>query len=493
MTEVSRYGWWWASLLTIGGLQLVMPFVPGGREQLGTELLLFWVVVIAASLCAVTALAATVRAWRDDTADLGFVGGFYMAVSLLPLVHGITTPGVLYGPNEATMTSVQWSITAAVIAAAPMLAPRPIAARLAAHWRPWVVTNIVFQVALSVTLLVSPSLLPLAGMGSTGARIMAATMFVICAVLSRRHARLHRIARKPGTMAVSIAYLLIGASGLVWVADAPMTVGFWLAHAFDIGGVFLGTIIGLLTYRRGELEQHVLRPIVTRDPLDALELGLDPIVRRFMADLATKDEVTHDHVARTSELAMAVAEECGFDEDDLRLVGIGAMLHDVGKLEIDDAVLNKPGKLDDAEFAHMKTHTTIGAALVRESEVLAPIEPLVVQHHERPDGRGYPLGLRADEIHPLAKVISVCDAFDAMTHTRQYREGMGVEKATAILREHAGAQWDATVVDAMLRLVERDEIAMAPTVMADIGRHAGCACGDLVKDLLPPEAEPVTV
>lgn len=462
-----------------------MPVTPWGSATIGSALLLFWVVVIAASLCVVTSAAALVHAWRTDTADLGFVAGFYMAVSVLPLVHGITTPGVLFGTNEATMTSVQWSIAAAILAAAPMLAPRHLASRLSRRWKRWVGLNVAGQLALATLLLAVPDVLPLAEMGSTAARVLAAVMFVIAVLLSRRHVHLHRISRSPGTMFVSVAYLLIAASALVWVADAPMTVGFWLAHAFDICGVFLGTIVGFMTYRRGALEQTVLRPLVSRDPLDALELGLEPVVRGFVADLADKDQVTHDHVARTAELAMQLAVECGHSGDALRRVGIGALLHDVGKIEIDDAVLNKPGKLTDEEFAHMRTHTLIGGAMVAGSVGLADIAPIVRQHHERPDGRGYPNNLSADEIDPLAKIVSVCDAFDAMVHTRQYREGMGIERATRILRENAGTQWDAEVVAVMLRLLESGSEDFAPTVLADVGRHAGCACGDVIAELEP--------
>ena len=215
-----------------------------------------------------------------------------------------------------------------------------------------------------------------------------------------------------------------------------------------------------------------------------MELGLDPVVHRFVDDLETKDPITHEHVKRTAELSVRVATAMHRTAAEIRLVGLGALLHDVGKLEIDSDVLEKPGRLEPMELDHMRTHAAIGERLVRESQVLAEIAPIVRQHHERIDGTGYPDGIAGDQIHPLARIVAVCDAFDAMIHTRQYREGMGCDKAMAILREHAGSQWDADVVATLQALLIRDELPPAPTVLADVGREPGCACGDVVPELV---------
>ena len=139
----------------------------------------------------------------------------------------------------------------------------------------------------------------------------------------------------------------------------------------------------------------------------------------------------------------------------LHLLGLGALLHDIGKLHIDDAILHKPGRLEPSEYEAMKRHTVTGEALVRESVVLSDIGPIVRGHHERIDGKGYPDGLVADEIPLAARIVSVCDAYDAMANTRQYRTGMGNDRAVAILQEHAGSQWDAAVVEALIQSLAR--------------------------------------
>jgi HD-GYP domain-containing protein (c-di-GMP phosphodiesterase class II) len=186
---------------------------------------------------------------------------------------------------------------------------------------------------------------------------------------------------------------------------------------------------------------------------------------------------------------MAVGERLGVGPADLQVLGLGALLHDLGKLTLPDDILNKPDRLTTAEFEVVKGHAAAGEALVRTSTVLSAIGPIVRGHHERLDGRGYPDGLAGDEIPLAARIVSVCDAFDAMAQTRQYRQGMGADKAISILREHAGAQWDAQVVEALVHVVERERVEVGR--LADVGRHGaagpqlvvGCGC----EDALPAE------
>jgi HD-GYP domain-containing protein (c-di-GMP phosphodiesterase class II) len=194
---------------------------------------------------------------------------------------------------------------------------------------------------------------------------------------------------------------------------------------------------------------------------------------------------------RTAALAVAVGAELGLPGDELHDLGVGALLHDVGKLTIADALINKPGRLTPEEFAVMQTHAGAGETLVSGSRVLRRAMPIIRGHHERVDGTGYPDGLRGDDIPLLARIVSVCDAYDAMANTRQYRTGMGHERASAILREHAGAQWDDTVVRALLALlnraqvttqplenVGRTDVATDPAVDLDAELAEWCGCGD---------------
>ena len=467
---------WATAWVIVVALQLAASIVPGGDRTVGSAVLHFWVVLVAAGLCVLSSMALAVRALRDDIAELGVIAAFAFSVSALPLVHGLTTPGVLYGPNAATMTSVFWALPLGLVAAAPLLLPRSRSAWWSTRWRAWVAANVCVQTALAITLLAKPNALPPVRMGEPLAVGFACVSLAGTVALSARHLRLYWIARTRGTLAVSISFALIASGNLIWVNGAPMTPAFWLAHVLDIAGVFGATVVATVAYRRGMIERVVFRPLTLRDPLDALELGLDPVVRSFVEDLARKDPITAEHVKRTAESAMAVGEAFGLTATQLRDLGLGAVLHDVGKLGIDDAVLKKAGRLTSAEYEHIKTHTLIGEQLVVNSPTLTRIAPIVRHHHERVDVRGYPDGLVGDQIPLLARIVSVCDAYDAMNHTRQYRVGMAADTVSSILREHSGSQWDPVTVETFLMVLDAGRIPSAPSVLADLGNQIGCSC-----------------
>jgi putative nucleotidyltransferase with HDIG domain len=435
---------------------------------------LFVIVVVAASLCVVASVAVLYVAAAENLAELGLIGAFGMSVSALPLVHGLTVPGVLFGTNAATMSSVFWALPVGSVAMLPLLARRSRWSRVTMRrWKPFVAVHVAITVSLSAGLLARPSLLPFPAMAGRTAILCAFASLSVCLAISARQLRLAWISRSARSLAVSLGFALVGVSALVWVSRAPFSLGFWLAHVFDIVGVFLMTIGAVVTYRQRPGLGQVVRPLTVHDPLSAFELGLEPVVHQFVAALERKDTITRDHVVRTAELAMSVGQQLNLSAPDLHTLGLGALLHDVGKLTIPDEILNKPGRLDAAEFEVIRGHAAAGADLLCQSSVLARIIPIVRSHHERVDGDGYPDHLVAEQIPFLARVVSVCDAYDAMASTRQYRQGMGSDKAIAVLREHAGSQWDACVVEALVQAVIRQPPTY--TAFTEVGRSC---CGD---------------
>ncbi len=467
---------WMLSILAPAALQLGLSRLWPSSGLFDSPTVLFVVVVIGASCCAIASLMVLARAEQNDQAELGYLGLFFFTMSILPLVHGIVTPGVLYGENAAAMSSAFWAIPISLVAGLPALASRtPLARTLDAHWRSWVSFGRVFVVVLAACLLIWTSLLPTPVPGSTFTTFVAIVSFAGCVLLSVRHLQLALIARSYAPLAVGAGYGLVGSSAFVWVGAAPFSTGFWVAHALDITGVLLGVVGALFAFRRTSSVQHVLAPILLVDPRSALELGLEPVVHTFIADLETKDPITRDHVVRTTELAIATGERMGLDAEAIRQLGLGALLHDIGKLEIPDTVLNKPGGLNDAEYAIIKRHPAYGEQLVTSTRTLRAIAPTIRSHHERIDGGGYPDGLIGNQIPLHARIVSVCDAFDAMANTRQYREGMGIARAVEILEQNSGSQWDRRVVEHVVRIVRANPPAQEPTLLDRVGR-IGCDC-----------------
>jgi putative nucleotidyltransferase with HDIG domain len=168
--------------------------------------------------------------------------------------------------------------------------------------------------------------------------------------------------------------------------------------------------------------------------------------------LDARDPYTAGHSQRVSGLSVSIAEQMGLGGADVDVLRLGAMLHDIGKIGISDAVLRKPGKLTAEEFEQIKLHPSLGARILKPLKFLGAHVEIVELHHERPDGRGYPYGLRGDQIPLFARIVHVADAFDAMTSARAYRPGLPVGEAMAELWRGSGTDFDAQVVRALASL-----------------------------------------
>jgi len=180
-------------------------------------------------------------------------------------------------------------------------------------------------------------------------------------------------------------------------------------------------------------------------------LGLSMIVE-------ARDPYTGGHLWRVSQFSKLIAQQAGLAQRDIALCEVGGFLHDLGKIGVPDAILNKPDKLTDAEYGVMKTHPAVGGRLLANHPLARLALDAVVGHHERPDGLGYPHGLAGTVIPEVARIVGIADAFDAMTSTRAYRKGMPMEKALAIIRSELGKQFDASLGKHFLALDPTAEI-----------------------------------
>lgn len=476
----------WSSV--IGGLGLVTAeSALGGtsRHSWAAASLLFVLVVIAAALCVVASAIVIAIGHTDGTAETGILGGSLLVLSTLGLVHGLTVVGVLYGPNTSMMNAAVWSVPLAIAVGSPLLFRRArLASTIVTHWRSWVAGWFALSLAASALLLLAPSALPAPDPRSPVTAAAALGCLAATLAISYRQLRLYAVGRRRATLVGSLGIAFIGLTTIQWLAERPYSPGFWLVHLLDISGVFVAAASVALGHRSSRSISDALAPVLQRDPLAALELGLQPVVRRFVAALDRKDSQTRDHVVRVGETAMRIGEQLRLPPSRLRHLGIAAILHDVGKLAVDDAILTKPGRLSDDEYDRIKRHTVDGEELLRATGELAEAAAFVRSHHERVDGGGYPDGLAGDQIPLEARIIAAADAYDAIAHTRHYRDGLGHETAAGVLEEHAGSQWDEEVVRALLQVAHHARAA--EPVFDRIGRESadgapaeiGCGCAD---------------
>lgn len=244
----------------------------------------------------------------------------------------------------------------------------------------------------------------------------------------------------PTSAAASLMYLALQYNALLMgVIGAPIMIAIYFGHR---------------QYRDGVHERIAVMEKSHRETIEALAVAIN-----------AKDEVTHEHVLRVQLYAAGVARILGCDEAEVEALKAGSLLHDIGKIAVPDFILNKPGKLTADEFEKMKTHTLVGAQILGRVDFPYPVVPIVRHHHERWDGRGYPDGLKGEEIPLTARIISVVDCFDAVREDRQYRKAMTREEAVEFIMSGSGTMYDPRVVGTFLTHL--------PEFEAEIQAHRG--------------------
>jgi putative two-component system response regulator len=200
--------------------------------------------------------------------------------------------------------------------------------------------------------------------------------------------------------------------------------------------------------------RSLLRVKHVTDQLERTENVIFALARTVEA----RDAYTDRHLWRLAEYSRTMAEALGCSPAEARYTWYGGLLHDIGKIAIDPVVLHKPGALTREEFEEVKRHPDVGAAIVSSMRFAPIVAPIVRSHHERWDGCGYPQGLSGENIPLAARIVSVADAFDAMTTDRPYRAALDTDEAERRLRAGGGEQWDRTIVDVFTDLLRHDEL-----------------------------------
>ncbi len=212
----------------------------------------------------------------------------------------------------------------------------------------------------------------------------------------------------------------------------------------------------------GDIETFIDRLKQAADENHELFLGS---IRMLAAAIDEKDPYTRGHSDRVARYSVLIGQQLGLSPEELDKLRISALLHDVGKIGVDDRVLKKPGALTAEEFEIMKQHPSKGANIMRPVAQLKDVLPGIELHHEHINGKGYPYGLKGDEIPLMARIIAVSDTLDAITTNRPYQSAMDTEAALEIIRKVAGTKFDQKVVEALVRIVDSGKLRIAPALV----------------------------
>ena len=420
---------------------------------------------LTALAAALAAVALTIAGARRRDGRTVLVGTAFSAMAALLALHGIATPGILVGMNG--VVAFTGGATLPVGAAVLALSALP-SVRRTRDVRPLIALQIVLLSAiltLGVVGMLVPSAVPsVPAPRSTEAFVVLAVGLSLFAVLTLRALRTFLLTRRRSDLVVAI--------GIFWLASALppamllnfMELGWWLGHGFELLGM---TIVGVpvaLDLRRKAQSRPLVGDVTGADLVAAEESYLGAHVRALTLSLARKDAYTEEHTRRVALRAVQVGEELGLTGSRVRALATGALVHDIGKLSVPDSILQKPGPLTDEEFEIIKRHPEWGDKLLVDLGFGDEVRHLVRDHHERLDGSGYPQGTESSLISFDARILGVCDVYDALISRRVYRDAWPHERALALLREQSGTSFDPKCVAALERVLASERAPFAAAV-----------------------------
>jgi len=404
------------------------------------------------------AIALTLAGARRDDGRTVLLGTAFTVMAALLALHGLATPGIilpfngLVGFTGAATLPVGGAVLA--LSALPSLR-RPRAVR----------RLLVLQAALVATIaglgtwgMLDPAILN--GIPQPGDPLALVALGVAClfyGVLLLRALRTFLLTRRRSDLAVVVGIAWLTAAVPPALLFTYLDLGWWLGHAFELLGLVLVGVPVAADLRRAAESRPLSGDLSAAELVAKEEAYLGSQVRALTQRLADKDGSTEEHTRRVALRAVQVGEELGLPPHRLRDLAIGGLLHDIGKLAVPDEILKKPAPLTDAEFGVVRRHPEWGRKLLGELGGFGEsVRRLVLDHHERLAGDGYPRGLQAGELQLDTRILTVCDVYDALISPRVYREAWTHEQAIALLREEAGAAFDPRCVAALERVLARE-------------------------------------
>jgi HD-GYP domain-containing protein (c-di-GMP phosphodiesterase class II) len=419
--------------------------------------------LLAFGLAILLAIAAVqIAQYRILFLCLGF-----MAMGGIFAVHGIETPGILQhgeaGVYAGAVVGVSAYLSLFVSALFFAASYTPLTAaferRLPFSPAGWLIVLLGTALLIYGGLAVSTELIAELPFGVRPySTAMAATTIALLLFSAWRQSRSYLVARLPLQGVLVLSFMLLVEAQVVMMIGQVWRLSWWLYHLLMLTGVGLAVWSLAAQRAKGMSLRTVMEATLELEVKVGIELEHAESIAALAAAVEAKDENTRGHNTRVAELAVRIGRAMELPTDTLRTLARAGLLHDVGKIGIPDAILNKPGPLDADEWTTIKRHPEMGHDILARLPSLQREAQIVIAHHERVDGSGYPRALRGEQIPLEARILAVADTYDVLISDRPYREAFDRERALRILREESGTHlWEPAVRALMRSLGERED------------------------------------
>jgi len=444
-------------LILCAGLPVASLIAFGERMVMPPLWVHFYGVGVSALVATAAAAALTIVGAKSGDVRTVVVGGGFSLMAALLAVHGLTTPGVLIGNNGLIAVSGAATLPVGGCVMALSALPQFGSARAIPRVLSVQIALAVAIIAFSFVGVLDPMVVPgVPAPRSAAALLLFALGLAVYGALAVRATNTFLLTRRAADLAVVLGIALLACSLYGALMLDFMYLGWWLGHIFEFAGLVVVGASLVYDLRRGRRSRALVGDLRAAELVASEEAFLGARVRALTVRLAAKDASTEEHTRRVAMLAVEIGEQLGLSPTRLRSLAIGGLLHDIGKLSVPDSILQKPGPLDDDEFDVVKLHPERGRELLNELGGFdEAVTRLVLDHHERLDGSGYPRGLADAELDLATRILSVCDVYDALVSPRVYRAAWPREKALALLRDESHTAFDSRCVAALEQLVEQ--------------------------------------
>lgn len=419
----------------------------------------FYIVSLVSILAAVLGLAVGMSAVQLRNIKVSFLALAFISLGGIFAVHGLSTPGFLLPSSPLPGVAAQLSILLAVcwLFLSSMPSDHKVIVFLSRRQKGlipvWIALLLVFA-GVSMTFPGLMRFIPLDQNPLKWAITVVAIGLNLAAMY--RYYQAYLYSRFPLQMAIiySLGWLMV--SQWIMVTGEVWRLSWWLYHFLFLSATIVMLIGLLLQYSERRSLKDVVHGLYTSDPVERISSSISPSIRALILATETKDTYTAGHNLRVSLYALSLAEQLRLKPLQLRALAQGAIVHDVGKINISDAILNKPGKLTVEERKIIETHPLKGYDMCRNLGFMKEELDIIRSHHEKWDGTGYPDRLSGEAIPLLARIAAVADVYDSLTSNRAYRKAWTHQEAMALLETEKGSHFDPRCVEAWVALCKRD-------------------------------------